>query len=411
MKIIRFTSILWGPRFAVLLLMMQVTATKSHSSENVAAFGVEASSGNTALHSITLADGAFNKPFSAPDNPTSGRTGDMSPMKSSVIARGIIAPSPGINNTVLYWKGFRLWRASLGTQREILNLLPGRSLFGYMGRLVEPLELNKPNHIAISVLDPSEKTIVALLLPKDAQRGELDFMLPTEFAPPKKDEPHSEPIQWVDAKRLLAREYQVDGLERLKSSRLVLYSTVSLEAKKDEIQSARKRMTNLPDGVLEILAAPFATTVAMQTYDESTKKFRLGTCSLKNQSSEVTWLPLPTWPKNEADEAAFNRRFTYLKWSPSGRYLTVGIPQRGVAMWDAKDQKWLMRGKNIYIYREPCEILWLDEDRVLGFTPSMDGSSFVLGGRVSEFSRGMTILGELQGIDIRNLFRITASKP
>lgn len=411
MKIIRSTSILRAWYLTALLLIMQMMATKSYSAETVAAYGVEASSGNTALYSITLADEVFNTPISVPDNPFSLRTGDMSPLKLGVISRGVMVPSQGINNTVLYWKGFRLWRASVGAQWEIRNLLPGRSLFGYMARPVEPLELNQPSHIAISMPDPSEKTVAGLLLPEDARQDELDFLLPTGFEPPKKDDPHSEPIQWLDAKRLLAREYQVDGLGRLQSSRLMLFSTVPLDAKKDEVQSARKRLTNLPEGVLEVLAAPFTTNVALQAYDESTKKFRLGTCSLKNQGGEVTWLPLPTWAENKTDEAAFNRRFTYLKWSPGGRYLTVGIPQRGVAMWDVKDQKWLMRGKDIYIYPESCEVLWLDEDRVLGFTPSMNGSSFLLGGRASEFARGLTILGEVQGLDVRQLFKITAAKP
>ena len=107
-------------------------------------------------------------------------------------------------------------------------------------------------------------------------------------------------------------------------------------------------------------------------------------------------------------EASFNKRFSYLKWSPDHRYLAVGIPEEGIAMWDTKTQKWLMRGRGIYFYPEVSNILWLDNDRVLGFTPSLDGSTFLLGGRVSEFERSMTQIGELKGISIHELFKLSS---
>jgi hypothetical protein len=175
----------------------------------------------------------------------------------------------------------------------------------------------------------------------------------------------------------------------------------------DDITEKERRvaLTNLLPVQLEIIGAGAKDKVALQIYDENENKFRLAIKHLNN--SKTDWLPLPTDRPAKFYEDMFNRKATMLGWSPNGHYLTASLPGKGFLIWDTIRQEWKRRGREIIFANvsEDANLLWLDEDRVLSFGYSL-GSSLLYSGKVSEFTRSLTPIGELRGILVKRLFMV-----
>lgn len=353
--------------------------------------GEERSSGNSILATITLANKAFSSPVSVPDNPNSLRTEKLEPLTYNVAARGVAAPSQGVDGAVLYWRGFDLWRYERGNHRKIIDR--GSTRYRQVFPVVESLGHN----IAVPIEQRTFGNIKIILdLLAATKKDDLYF-------PASSD--NLKPIGWTQQEQLVALEYMMDKVGRLQKSRLVLLKPVN-EKDDDNKLEQKKYLTGLGEKELIVKAYVANSKVALQAYNQETERFRLAVVDL-NLGEEVQWIPLPEGRKEGWYEGVFNKKVTQMSLSPDGRYFQVCIPGNGISIWDTKEKQWLRRGNDIIFARieNSSGFLWLDSDHVISFEPSIAGSTFLLGGKISEYSRSLTVLGEIEGILVEQIFK------
>ena len=346
------------------------------------AYGVEKSSGNTVLVSLE-----------EPINKLSAKRDTLEPLAYKVIARGLSAPSQGAGNSVIYWRTGKLWRYTRGNYRQI-------------SEADDPTTQSPTIYEAQVAPDAESVRATQIVNSRPTPEGNYPSAVWSYDSPvPSREGYSSEPIGWIDATRLLVREYRNDKIGRLQASKFFI---AIADPATPEAEAKREELTNLETSIQELSAAISKTKVAISIYDEKREEFNLGIRNLTDESKQVKWVPLPVHPKRGTEfykNFLSQSRILDMAWSPSGRYLQINTSSLAVSLWDDQEKKWVQTGSLIiFSGSDGAPLLWIDEDQVVTLQRDMPGLSQLLIKSVSRPNVLFTSIGSIKGIEVQKLF-------
>ena len=366
-----------------LLVALSWWQANSVHGRTVVAYGREVDTGSMVLATVTL-----------PDNLDLQSDQEL-PYK--VIARGASDPSEGRAGTILYWRQGKLWRYTGSDYQFILDQMEPES-----GNAAEPLGQSEASRWIATIVGVnsdgiSRKSI--FFFDNHSLSYSPSATLNPVAAPVLQCEWNRESIAWIDQKRLLIREFQVDPLGRLTSSRFVVL-TVLQHGAKTEVSISR--VTPLAPTNLEVEADLRTQNIAVVVFDDRAAKFRIGVPDINSAQDHPKWVcPLfGSWSER-----------VHLKWSPSCKYLAV-LSEKVVSIWDPPHRHWLSNIRGYTGFAAAENVFWLDDDHLLTFSPSSSGDyTSLCFGRPSKFDKSATVFGTLRGLVVSEVFSLPDAPP